>query len=148
MHETQLAQFAAQVLQQGAEAVLPQHLSEYWLDALLEEADMFAPGAEDGGDSDDEADGDVDDDAEVVLEAGDPGCAGLLGAIIVLVSAQRGYPDEIEIPTETMMDYMQCYALALAAERVSRSTDIALDPPTVANIFDVQRVINVRRRPL
>src|SRR5262245_26351082 len=33
-----------EVLQRGAAAVLPQHLPGQWLDALLEEADLFAPG--------------------------------------------------------------------------------------------------------
>ena len=44
MKGTQFAQFSAEVLQRGAAAVLPQHLPDRWLDALLEEADLFAPG--------------------------------------------------------------------------------------------------------
>ncbi len=44
MKGTQFAQFSAEVLQHGATAVLPQHLPDRWLDALLEEADLFAPG--------------------------------------------------------------------------------------------------------
>jgi len=45
MKGTQFAQFSAEVLRRGAAAVLPQHLPDRWLDALLEEADLFAPGA-------------------------------------------------------------------------------------------------------
>src|SRR6516225_2582010 len=44
MHGTQFAQFSAEVLRRGAAAVLPQHLPDHWLDALLEEADLLAPG--------------------------------------------------------------------------------------------------------
>jgi hypothetical protein len=44
MKGTQFAQFSAEVLQRGAAAVLPQHLPDRWLDALLEEADLLAPG--------------------------------------------------------------------------------------------------------
>ena len=44
MQGTQFAQFSAEVLRGGAAAVLPQHLPDRWLDALLEEADLFAPG--------------------------------------------------------------------------------------------------------
>ena len=38
MQGTQFAQFSAEVLRRGAAAVLPQHLPDRWLDALLEEA--------------------------------------------------------------------------------------------------------------
>ena len=44
MKGTRFAQFSAEVLQRGAAAVLPQHLPDRWLDALLEEADLLAPG--------------------------------------------------------------------------------------------------------
>jgi hypothetical protein len=43
MKGTRFAQFSAEVLQRGAAAVLPQHLPDRWLDALLEEADLFTP---------------------------------------------------------------------------------------------------------
>src|ERR1700704_2713752 len=44
MQGTQFTQFSTEVLRRGAAAVLPQHLLDRWLDALLEEADLFAPG--------------------------------------------------------------------------------------------------------
>ena len=44
MKGTQFAQFSAEVLRRGAAAVLPQYLPDRWLDALLEEADLLAPG--------------------------------------------------------------------------------------------------------
>ena len=44
MHGTHFAQFSTEVLHRGAAAVLPQHLPDRWLDALLEEADLLAPG--------------------------------------------------------------------------------------------------------
>ena len=39
MKGTHYAQFSAEVLRRGAAAVLPQHLPDCWLDALLEEAE-------------------------------------------------------------------------------------------------------------
>jgi hypothetical protein len=44
MKGTQFAQFSAEVLRRGAAAVFPQYLPDRWLDALLEEADLLAPG--------------------------------------------------------------------------------------------------------
>src|SRR5215475_5840429 len=81
MQGTQFAQFSAEVLRRGAAAVLPQHLPDRWLDALLEEADLFAPGEEDP----------EEDDS--VTEC----CAGLLGAVLVLLKAHRGHPDTLEV---------------------------------------------------
>ena len=44
MHGTRFAQFSTEVLRCGAAAVLPQYLPDHWLDAPLEEADLFALG--------------------------------------------------------------------------------------------------------
>src|SRR5437667_1518364 len=76
MQGTLFAQFSAEVLRREAAAVLPQHLPDRWLDALLEEAALFAPG-------------------EGNPEEGDrmhECCAGLLGAVLVVLMVQRGPP--------------------------------------------------------
>jgi hypothetical protein len=125
MKGTRFAQFSTEILRRGAAAVLPQHLPDHWLDALLEEADLLAPGEDDTGDA---------------------CCAGLLGAVLVLVSAQRGDPPELEIAGTTLQEYLHCYIVALAAESVSRRTEIWIEPPTLANIFDAAREVQARRR--
>jgi hypothetical protein len=130
MKGTQFAQFSTEVLQRGAAAVLPQHLPDRWLDALLEEADLFTPGEWDS------EEGDSVDDC----------CAGLLGAVLVVLMAQRGHPDTLEVAASTLMSHLHCYILALSAERVSRDTDIWVEPPTLANIFDQEREVRSRRR--
>src|SRR5215211_3659404 len=129
MQGTQFAQFSAEVLRRGAAAVLPQHLPDHWLDALLEEAELLAPEAWDPQEDD------------RVHEC----CAGLLGAVLVVLMEQRGHPDQLEVAISTLMSHLHCYILALAAERVSRDTDIWLEPPTLANLFDEER--EVRGRP-
>jgi hypothetical protein len=115
MQGTQFAQFSAEVLQRGATAVLPQHLPDRWLDALLEEANLLAPG--DG----------APEEGDRVHEC----CAGLLGAVLVILMAQQGHPDQLEVVVSTLMSYLHCYILALAAERVSRDTEIWIEPPTL-----------------
>jgi hypothetical protein len=130
MQGTQFAQFSTEVLRRGAAAVLPQHLPDRWLDALLAEADVLAPG---------------DGDPEVgdrVHEC----CAGLLGAVLVVLMAQQGHPDQLEVGVNTLMSHLHCYSLALAAERVSRDTDIWVEPPTLANLFDAERAVRAGRR--
>ena len=131
MQGTQGAQFSTKVLRRGTAVVFPQQQPDRWLDALLEEADLFAPGE---GDS----------------EAGDSvaeGCAGLLGAVLVLISEQRGHPPEMEIAATTLLDYLNCYTLALAAASISRRTDIWVEPPTVENIFDTEREVRPGAAP-
>jgi len=130
MHGTRFAQFSTEVLRRGAAAVLPQHLPDRWLDALLEEAELLAP----------EAWGPQED--ERVQEC----CAGLLGAVLVVLMEQRGHPDQLEVAVSTLMSHLHCYMLALAAERVSRDTEIWLEPPTLANLFDEAREVQARRR--
>jgi len=130
MKGTRFAQFSAEVLQRGAAAVLPQHLSDRWLDALLEEADLFTPEEWDPQEGD------------RVHEC----CAGLLGAVLVVLMEQRGHPDQLEVAVSTLMRHLHCYILALAAERVSRDTEIWVEPPTLANIFDEAREVRGRYR--
>jgi hypothetical protein len=130
MQGTQFAQFSAEVLRRGAAAVLPQHLPDRWLDALLEEADLLAPG-----------EGDAEEGDRL-----DECCAGLLGAVLVVLMEQRGHPDQLEVAVSTLMRHLHCYILALSAERVSRNTAIWVEPPTLANIFDEEREVRARRR--
>jgi len=130
MKGPQFAQFSAEVLGRGAAAVLPQHLPDRWLDALLEEAELFAPEA-----------WNPQEEARV-----HECCAGLLGAVLVVLMEQRGHPDQLEVAVSTLMSHIHCYILALAAERVSRGTEIWLEPPTLANIFDEEREVRGRRR--
>jgi hypothetical protein len=72
--------------------------------------------------------------------------AGLLGAVLVVLMAQRGHPDQLEVAAGTLMRHMHCYILALAAERVSRDTEIWIEPPTLGNLFDEEREVRGRRR--
>jgi hypothetical protein len=84
MKGTQFAQFSAEVLRRGAAAVLPQHLPDHWLDALLAEADMLAPAAW----------GPQEEDR--VHEC----CAGLLGAVSSWSSwPSRGTPTSWKWPS-------------------------------------------------
>jgi hypothetical protein len=130
MQGTQFAQFSAEVLRRGAAAVLPQYLPDRWLDALLEEADLLAPGEGDP------------EEGDSVHEC----CAGLLGAVLVVLMEQCGHPDKLEVAVSTLIRHLHCYILALAAERVSRDTDIWIEPPTLTNIFDEEREVRGQRR--
>jgi hypothetical protein len=147
MKGTQFTQFSTEVLHRGAEAVLPQNLPDRWLEALLEEAERLEAGAGDAEEEDAEGDETLEDERDPETEAPeDDTFAGLLGAVLALLMAQQGYPDTLEIATRALFQHMQLYAMALAAESVSRWSDIWVEPPTVANIFDPEREVQARRR--
>ena len=129
MHGTRFAPCSAEVLRRGAAAVFPQHLPDRWLEALLEAADLVAPGA---GDAEEGARG--------------PECgAGLVGAVLVVLMAQRGHPDTLDVAISTLLSHLHCSLLALAAERVSRDTALGVDPPSLAHLCDAERAVRARR---
>src|SRR5262249_24780077 len=110
MKDRQFEQFDTEVLQRGALAALPQNLSDRWLNALLEEAVILHKG----------------DRHEM-----DNTCTGLLGAIILILSAQSGHPTAMEVAASTLLRSMDYYIITLAAEMVSRTTAIWVEPPTL-----------------
>src|SRR5215471_8670068 len=92
MKDRQFKQFAAEVLQQGADAVLPQNPPDRWLNALLEEAEIFQ-----------EENSDIEET-----------CAGLLSAVILILSEHGGHPDQMEIPVTTLLRCMSYYVMTLS----------------------------------
>ena len=65
--------------------------------------------------------------------------AGLLSAVILILSQHSGYPDQMEIPVTTLLRCMSYYVMTLAGEMVSRHTDMWVEPPTLENIFHEDR---------
>src|SRR4029434_6899817 len=94
MKDGQFKQFAAEVLQQGTDAVLPQNLPDHWLNALLEEAEIFQ-----------EEDSDIEET-----------CAGLLSAVILILSQHSGHPDQMEIHMTTLRRCMSYSHMTLTAD--------------------------------
>ena len=128
MQGTRFAQFSTEALRRGAAAALPQHLPDRWLDALLEEADLLAPEAWDSQEED------------RVHEC----CAGLLGAVLVVLMAQRGHPDQLDVTVGTPHEPPPLLYSWPSRPNVSRDTDIWLEPPTLANLFDAEREVRGR----
>ncbi len=125
MKDRQFEPFATEALNRGACAVLPQHLPDRWLNALLEEAELLQ-----AGDRHERADT----------------CAGLLGAVILLLSAQRGHPPVMEVAASTLLRSLEYYIITLSAELLSRQTDIWVAPPTLENIFHEERAMKAMRK--
>ena len=128
MKGKQFEQFSNEVLKQGAAAVLPQNLPERWLNALLEEAEIFQAG--DGEDIDNT-------------------CAGLLSAVLVILSAQSGYPEKMEIPGETLMRIVSLALLvAFAAPLLADEKRLARLKDNVARLARPRAAYEVVERSL
>jgi hypothetical protein len=107
MKGRQFEQFAIEVLHRGAVAVLPQHLSDQWRNALLEEAEILYEGKS----------------HEI-----ENTCAGLLGAVILLLSAQSGHPPEIEVPASTLLRSLDYYIITLSGPNPTLLSPTANSP--------------------
>jgi hypothetical protein len=118
-----LGEYIDEVVNKGAEAVLPQNLPDMWLSLLLYEAESF--------------------------QAGGDNLAGLLASVLRILDYQQGgafrRDGKMEVEREELFKCMSYYAGCLAVEEIHRRTDIHGEPPTLENIFDANRALHFTR---
>ena len=114
--------FIKEVVSKGVEGLLPQNLTQEWLDILLEEANHLEP------------DSDQDFPKNLFL------------AVIKILFHHKGYPDKIEVTDEELFEYIEKYTIALAGEDIARKTDIDIEPPTLNNVLSDDRKITAYKR--
>jgi hypothetical protein len=91
-----------------AEQLLPQNLHQDIFDYMLDEADSLRS-----------------DDPEITV----------LLAVVTKILFHVRKTDSIKIMEDELMSYIEKYALAISLEEITRKTDIAVEPPTLDNIF-------------
>jgi hypothetical protein len=125
--EGKLSQYHAEVLSQGVEALLPQHLPDRWLDHLLAEGNAY-----------------LDQQESVSMST-------LLLTVLALVDYHQGGASAasgvITLPLRELNEYLTVYVLCLGIEKVSRRTDIIGEAPMLEAIFDRDRVVRFSRTP-
>jgi hypothetical protein len=123
MHGDILSEYIAEVVNKGAEAVLPQNLPDPWLSRLLYEAEAF--------------------------QAGEDNLAGLLASVLRILDYQQGgaclRDGKLEVERDELFKCLGYYAGCLAIEELNRKTAIRGEPPTLENIFDENRAITFTR---
>ena len=130
-------QFIDAVVSKGAEAILPQNLSTEWLDRLSLAARNFICDITDEENSHQGKTVDVFESVESNL---------LLIAVTEIVQFQLGYPADFngkDIPEADMLRYLKCYAMSLIYEVIMRQHGMNLSSPTIENIFDEFRLIEI-----
>ena len=125
-----LSKFGNEILSRGPEAVLPQNLSPEWLGRIQKMADEFL-------DTNFEGDDCRKDDftADPVLSA------------CVLEILRHLKDGKVDVQEKEMFEKLTLYALSVTVETVTKQRAIALEPPTLATIFDkrrLQEIVNIR----
>ncbi len=126
-----LNDFIDEVTTQGAEAVLPQNLTDRWLEELYAASVDFLrtiTAEETAADPEEE----MFNDEESML---------LLTAVTEILQYQRAYHPEVVIPEGELFDPLSCYALSVVFEYLARKVQMENDPPTLETIFDRERVV-------
>lgn len=127
-----LNEFIDEVTSQGAEAVLPQNLSDAWLDNLYAASVDFlrTAAAEEPPEASDE---EMFEDEESML---------LLTAVVEILQYQRAYHADMAFAEGELFEPISCYALSIVFEYLARKVQMEIAPPTLETIFDQDRVID------
>ncbi len=131
-----LNDFIDEVTSQGAEAVLPQNLSDVWLEELYAAAVDFLR-AVTAEDTVADAEGKMFEDEESML---------LLTATAEILQHQRAYHPEMQIPEGELFEPLSCYALSVVFEYLARKVQIEIEPPTLETVLDRDRVVDFEER--
>ncbi len=125
-----LSKLGNEILSRGPEAVLPQNLSPEWLGRIQKMADEFLDTNFEG------------DDCRKDNFTADP----VLSACVLEIL--RHLKDgEVDVQEKEMFEKLTLYALSVTVETVTKQRAIALEPPTLATIFDkrrLQEIVNIR----
>jgi hypothetical protein len=120
-----IKQFVKEVVQKDVKGLLPQNLSDKWLDVLFDEAEDFI-NLQNG----------LPANENIIMSA-------LLISVLTILEHQQGNIGTVEVAPEELIRCFQNYIVALSAEEISRTTDIKVEPPTLKNIFSDDRQVKV-----
>lgn len=118
-----LSKFGNEVLSKGAEAVLPQNLSSFWLDVLLKISEDFL------------------DSSFSLDECNDPKDVAdpILSTCVYEILRHRHAKSAI-VPIEEMIEKMAVYAISIIMESIDRESGIGLISPSLENILSIDRI--------
>lgn len=126
-------QFIDDVISKGAEASLPQNLSDEWLDVVTAAAVNLLKDL--SGDS--ESGIEVEDAFENVESA------VMMAAVMEIIQHTQDYPVGVNINEEILVECLKCYALYIAIEYIGRQMNVVIEHPTLENIFDQEKIASL-----
>ena len=122
-----LTRFVKEVVQKDIKGLLPQNLSDEWLDVLSGEAHEYISKMNN----------------ESLPSEEEASTSALFIAVVAILNHQHGNKGSFEIAPEELMRCIQNYIVALSTEEISRKTDVKVEPPTLKNIFRDDRRVKV-----
>ncbi len=135
--------FMDEVVSKGAVGLLPQNLSEEWLEHLAVGAKKFLLTAMNKGHED------PGEDAEPTDPFEDAESTMLLTAVMEILQFQKGYADDTEIPEipkEELFECLSCYALWVVITYLGKVLELSLEFPGVENVFEREPVYEMEQR--
>ncbi|WP_331344646.1 hypothetical protein [Cellvibrio sp. UBA7661] len=112
-----LSKFKEEVLSNGVNAVLPENLSDSWLEYLVDQAEQFIA---------------KDKNAKP---------SAVVAAIMTILLFRNNYT-ELSIELSELSKYIHLYALELSIEAINRSSDRNIGRPTLENILTNREIHN------
>lgn len=122
-----LAKFSNEVLSRGPESVLPQNLSQEWLNAIQELTDAFLEKNFGRG------------TCPIKLDGVDP---VLLACVTEILKSQHGGTPDIS--DNEMVEKIAIYALSVTMETINRETGKPAEPPSLDDIFSMERIAKLK----
>ncbi|MCW7753065.1 hypothetical protein OOT00_03585 [Desulfobotulus sp. H1] len=130
-----LSDFMDSVVARGAEALLPQNLSNEWLTPIAQASARFLFHASDGNMPDtDQGPLDIFEDMDGNL---------LLAAITEILQSRYDYPAHFQIetlPREILFESIACYALYATLETIHREHGISYPHPDPDTLLEPERI--------
>jgi hypothetical protein len=124
-----LSKFGNEVLARGPSAVLPQNLNAEWLPIIQRMADDFLDTNFDG------------DYCKVNGFSVDP----ILSACVSEILSYQ-HEGKVDIREEDLFQKLTIYSLAVTLETVRQEHHIDLEPPSLENIFDIDRLQRLKHQ--
>jgi hypothetical protein len=124
-----LSKFGNEVLARGPAAVLPQNLNAEWLPIIQRMADEFLDTNFDG------------DRCRVSGFSADP----ILSACVSEILSYQN-DGKVDIREEELFQKLTIYSLAVTLETVRQEHQINLEPPSLDNIFDMDRLQRLKHQ--
>ncbi len=106
----------------GAKGLLPHKLPDDVFNYMLSNVDKFLDGE---------------------LEEENKGFSCIFFCVLMILNHQNGDTGEFQLPPEELFEAMQNYCIALTMEEVNKKTDMKTTPPTVFNILDSKRQVEI-----
>jgi late competence protein required for DNA uptake (superfamily II DNA/RNA helicase) len=119
-----LSRFSNEVLSRGSSAVLPQSLTDFWLEMLQKLSDDFLDSNF------------TTDQCSETLETGDP----ILVACVHEILRYNRSADS-EISAGELAENVTIYALSITMETIRRESDMEMTLPTLKNLLSIGRIV-------